>query len=489
MSKATINTHNLNLKSSYLNLPSAFYTKINPEPTISPKLVIFNEALSESMGLPLSSMTTEEKANFFSGNEIPADVTPFSQAYAGHQFGHFTILGDGRAHILGEHLMPNGTIVDIQLKGSGRTPYSRRGDGRAALGPMLREYIISEAMHALGIPTTRSLAVVTTGEDIIRETQLPGAILTRIASSHIRVGTFEYAATKSDSSIVKKLLDYTVSRHFPMMSDSNQKALDFLEKTMSHQIELIINWMRVGFIHGVMNTDNMAISGETIDYGPCAFMDSYDPGTVFSSIDQMGRYAFSNQPMIAQWNLTRLAETLLPVFDRRMETAIEIATKSLERFTKLYHTKWLDMMKQKLGLFHSDTNDQTLILDLLNWMTINEADYTNTFIDLSQAKKPSQKIYQTSQFNNWYKRWQNRIKKNNKALQESINLMQSNNPVFIPRNHLVEDALDAANNNNLEPFKTLLTVLKTPYKDNPKFNEYKKPAKPSDTPYQTFCGT
>jgi uncharacterized protein YdiU (UPF0061 family) len=489
MSKATINTPNLNLKSSYLHLPNAFYTKINPVPATSPNIVIFNEELSESIGLPLSSMTNQEKANFFSGNQIPNDLTPFSQAYAGHQFGHFTILGDGRAHILGEHLMTNGTMVDIQLKGSGRTPYSRRGDGRAALGPMLREYIISEAMHALGIPTTRSLAVVTTGEDIIRETQLPGAILTRVASSHIRVGTFEYAATKGDPSIVKKLLDYTVNRHFPMINDSNQKALDFLEKTMSHQIDLVINWMRVGFIHGVMNTDNMAISGETIDYGPCAFMDSYDPGTVFSSIDQMGRYAFSNQPMIAQWNLTRLAETLLPLFDKSMDTAIEIATESLGKFTELYNTKWLDMMKQKLGLFNSDSNDKTLILDLLNWMTNNEADYTNTFIDLTQSKEPSQKIYQTSEFDNWYKRWQDRIKKNNKTLQESINLMQSNNPVFIPRNHLVEDTLDAANSNDLEPFKTLLTVLKTPYKDSPKFSKYKKPANPSDTRYQTFCGT
>ena len=420
MSKATINTNNLNLKSSYLNLPNAFYTKINPEPATSPKLVIFNETLSESIGMPVSPMTNSEKANFFSGNQIPTNLTPFSQAYAGHQFGHFTILGDGRAHILGEHLMPNGSMVDIQLKGSGRTPYSRRGDGRAALGPMLREYVISEAMHALGIPTTRSLAVVTTGEDIIRETQLQGAILTRVASSHIRVGTFEFAATKGDPAIVKELLDYTVNRHFPTINDSTQKALDFLEKTMAHQIELIIHWMRVGFIHGVMNTDNMAISGETIDYGPCAFMDNYDPGTVFSSIDQMGRYAFSNQPMIAQWNLTRLAETLLPLFDKNMDTAVEIATESLEKFTELYNTKWLNMMKQKLGLFDSDTSDQTLILDLLNWMTTNQADYTNTFIDLTQAKKPSKKIYKTTQFDNWYKRWQNRIKKNNKAIHESI---------------------------------------------------------------------
>ena len=331
--------------------------------------------------------------------------------------------------------------------------------------------------------------MVTTGEDIMRESQLQGAILTRIASSHIRVGTFEFAATKGDPAIVKKLLDYTVNRHFPTINDSNQKALDFLEKTMEHQIELVIHWMRVGFIHGVMNTDNMAISGETIDYGPCAFMDNYDPGTVFSSIDQMGRYAFSNQPMIAQWNLTRLAETLLPLFDKNMDTAIEVATESLGKFTELYNTKWLNMMKQKLGLFDSDTSDQTLILDLLNWMSSNKADYTNTFIDLSQAKKPSKKIYKTTQFNNWYKRWQNRIKKNNKAIHESINLMQSNNPVFIPRNHLVENALEAANNNNLEPFRTLLTVFKTPYKDTTKFNEYKKPAKPSDTLYQTFCGT
>jgi len=478
----------LNFKNSYLNLPNEFYTKVHPTPVPNPKIIMFNQELAESMQLNISNYSDEDKASLFSGNQIPNNITPFSQAYAGHQFGHFTILGDGRAHILGEHLMPNGTLMDIQFKGSGKTPYSRRGDGRAALGPMLREYIISEAMHALGIPTTRSLAVVTTGENIIRETTLPGAILTRVASSHIRVGTFEFAATTQDITTIKQLLDYTINRHFPNLNSSNQKAIDFLNNTINRQIDLIINWMRVGFIHGVMNTDNMAISGETIDYGPCAFMDSYDPGTVFSSIDQMGRYAFANQPIIAQWNLTRLAETLLPLFDKNMDKAVDIAKESLQEFSKLYNTKWLEMMKSKLGLFNTDSNDESLIIDLLNWMTANHADNTNTFIDLSK-NKTNQKQYQTSEFKNWHTRWQNRIKKNNKDLKDSINLMQSHNPIFIPRNHLIEKALDEATNNNLEPFNKLISVLKTPYKDNQKLKLYKISAPPSKYPYQTFCGT
>ena len=489
MSKHKTNTPNLNLKNSYLNLPNTFYTNILPDRASSPKLIIFNEELSKSMGLPFSTLTNQEKADLLSGNQIPNNIEPFSQAYAGHQFGHFTILGDGRAHILGEHLMPNGTHMDIQFKGSGKTPYSRRGDGRAALGPMLREYIISETMHALGIPTTRSLAVVTTGEDIIRETVLPGAILTRIASSHIRVGTFEYAATKRDPSIVKQLLDYTANRHFPTINHSNQKAIDFLNYTIERQIDLIIHWMRVGFIHGVMNTDNMAISGETIDYGPCAFMDTYNPATVFSSIDHGGRYSFGNQPAIAQWNLTRLAEALLPLIDQDQSKAIERAQEIIGIFKGLYQTKWLDMMRSKLGLLDSKPGDEQLITDLLEWMKVNETDYTNTFRDLSQLEKPSGKLYERDDFNVWYTNWQDRLTKSKHDQSTALCVMKQNNPAIIARNHNIEEALEDAVEGNLNNFQNLLAALKNPYEDTKNLKSYQSPPKPSDRAYQTFCGT
>ena len=342
--------HIFRLESTYAELPPVFFNKLSPTPVSQPSLVIFNDKLTDEIGLNLSTMDEKDRIKLLSGNLIPDGVEPFAQAYAGHQFGNFTMLGDGRAIVLGEHITPSGGRFDIQLKGSGRTPYSRGGDGRAALGPMLREYIISEAMHSLGIPTTRSLAVVTTGERVFREDELTGAILTRVASSHIRVGTFEFAAIQQDKAITRALLDYLIHRHFPEIREDENSALSLLNAVIQQQADLITHWMRVGFIHGVMNTDNMALSGETIDYGPCAFMDRFAPDTVFSSIDHRGRYAYANQPHIAQWNIARLAEAILPLIHEKREKAIEMAEDSLNAFESIYKNKWLIMMCSKLGL-------------------------------------------------------------------------------------------------------------------------------------------
>jgi uncharacterized protein YdiU (UPF0061 family) len=474
---------------SYTDLPSAFYSELPVEPVVAPEMVILNKTLCDSLGLDFSSLSSEEQASLFSGNVLPNEASPFAQAYAGHQFGHFTILGDGRAHMLGEHIQPDGSRVDIQFKGSGRTPYSRRGDGRAILGPMLREYIIAEAMHALGIPTTRSLAVVTTGEEVLREAPLPGAILTRVASSHIRVGTFEFAASQPDESLISALLDYTVDRHFPELKDAPNVALAFLNAMMDRQADLITHWMRVGFIHGVMNTDNMTISGETIDYGPCSFMDAFNPNTVFSSIDHMGRYAYGNQPVIGQWNLARLASALLPLLDINETTAVAIAQEAIGTFPDLYKSKWVGMMRGKLGLSHSEPEDEALMSTLLDWMTTNKADYTNTFRALSQDKAPEAPHFECSDFQNWYSSWQHRLKKNTFDKQAALNVMQQHNPVVIPRNHKVEEALEAATEGDLTPFETLLTALKSPYQDSPSLKNYQAPPEPSPYKYQTFCGT
>ena len=383
---------------SYARLSKHLHTRINPVPVKSPQLVVLNESLAHSLGLQLEEFSQDELAQLFSGNVLPKGAAPLAQAYAGHQFGNFTILGDGRAHLIGEHLAQEGKRFDIQLKGSGQTPYSRRGDGRAALGPMLREYIISEAMHALGIPTTRSLAVVTTGETVMRDNLLPGAILTRVASSHIRVGTFEYALHTADKQSLKLLADYTIGRHFPHITGSDNPYLNLLSAVMDRQITLVTGWLRVGFIHGVMNTDNMAISGETIDYGPCAFMDSYDPATVFSSIDRMGRYSYANQPPITRWNLARLADTLLPLIHDDLKQAIAMAEDILQLFDTKFQQQWLGMMRGKLGLYKEKKEDEKLIADLLQWMQSTSADYTNTFCDLISNKIPEGEIYQAEVF-------------------------------------------------------------------------------------------
>lgn len=474
---------------SYLDLPDVFYTQLDPMPVPAPEIVILNETLATQMGLEVSKLSPTEQAALFSGNRLPPDAKPFAQAYAGHQFGHFTMLGDGRAHMWGEHIIPDNKRLDIQFKGSGRTPYSRQGDGRAALGPMLREYLMSEAMHALRIPTTRSLAVVTTGENIRREAFLAGAILTRVATSHIRVGTFEFAALDDEPELVESLMDYAIERHDPEVRDAPNRALAFLNKVMERQADLIVHWMRVGFIHGVMNTDNMTISGETIDYGPCAFMDAYDPKTVFSSIDHMGRYAYTNQPLIAQWNLARLAEALLPMIDVDMSKAIPLAEKAINGFTALYHAKWLAMMRTKLGLFDVQKGDEQLISDLLDWMQTNRADYTNTFRDLSQSDRPSGQHYKNKAFLAWYERWQARLKQNAQPFEASLALMKDHNPAVIPRNHKVEEALDAATNGDLQPFHDLLSALKDAYSDHADLISYQSPPAADERVYQTFCGT
>jgi len=481
--------YGFNFDTTYTNLPNQLFTELKPETVISPSIVVLNKLLAESMGLDFSDLSQKKQAEIFSGNQLPKGSTPFSQAYAGHQFGHFAILGDGRAHLWGEVVTPLGERFDLQFKGSGRTPYSRRGDGKAVLNAMLREYIISEAMHYLGIPTTRSLAVVKTGEPIMRNVILPGAILTRVASSHIRIGTFEFASSLQDKKVTSALIDYTVERHYPDLTKTKNKALELIYAAMKRQINLIVDWMRVGFIHGVMNTDNMTLSGETIDYGPCAFMDTYDENTVFSSIDHGGRYAYANQPKIAQWNLARFAETLLPFIDDDIKKSVSLAKEIINQFQEIYNHQWLTMMCSKLGLFNLEYGDKELAVSLLDWMHENQADYTNTFYDLSQVKKPSGKLYEQKQFEDWYLRWRTRLSKNTKSLKLSVRLMRKNNPVVIPRNHKVEQALEAANLGDLDLFKALLTVLKEPYRNRKLPKSYQVPPERGELIYQTFCGT
>ncbi|WP_165236115.1 protein adenylyltransferase SelO, partial [Aquisphaera insulae] len=403
--------------------------------------------------------------------------------YAGHQYGGFTMLGDGRAILLGEHRTPSGGLVDIQFKGSGRTRFSRGGDGLAALGPMLREYIISEAMAALGIPTTGSLAVVTTGEKVYRESPRRGAILTRVAASHIRVGTFEYAARR-DEATLRALADYAIDRHDPELVEAPEKYLAFLKAVADRQASLVARWQLVGFIHGVMNTDNVAISGETIDYGPCAFMNAYDPGTVYSSIDRGGRYAYGNQPRIVQWNLARFAETLLPLIDPEPEAAVAAATEVLEGFPAVFERYWLAGMREKLGLQSEEAGDADLARSLLDWMQKVRADFTNTFRDLS-AGPPVGERYRDAEFQAWYARWQERVGPTG----PSYELMRSVNPAVIPRNHRVEEALSAAEDrDDLSVMHRLLDALASPYETRAEHAEYRDP--PADEAgYRTFCGT
>ena len=475
---------------TYSRLPDVMLSRILPVPVKLPNLVIFNHDLSKELSLNFSSAKDEDLADLFSGNFLPEGSETIAQAYAGHQFGHFTILGDGRAITIGEHLTNNKERFDIQFKGSGQTPYSRNADGRAALGPMLREYIISESMHALNIPTTRSLAVGTTGENVIRETILPGAILTRVASSHIRVGTFQYAAIQNDKKLLKTLLEYVIKRHYPDIKEKKNLAIELLKMVMEKQITLVTNWMRVGFIHGVMNTDNMTISGETIDYGPCAFMDAYDPETVFSSIDLNGRYSYFNQPGITKWNLLRFAVTLIPLIDEKENKAIEMAKEVINSFAEIYKKQWHKMMFKKLGLFGEFKEDEKLVEDLLKWMHKNKADYTNTFIFLMKKNMKEEKLFNNSDFLEWHKRWNVRLEKNNKPLKVSLQLMSENNPLIIPRNHKVEEALElACNKNNLDSLKSLLNYLKKPYENQTGISNYQDTSNLKGINYKTFCGT
>ncbi len=473
---------------SYIRLPEAFYAKTDPEVAPSPELVIFNHPLAESLGLDAKSLQSERGVDVLAGNRIPEGAAPIAQAYAGHQFGHFTMLGDGRAVLLGEQITPEGKRVDIQLKGSGRTPFSRGGDGRAGLGPMLREFIISEAMHALGIPTTRSLAVVVTGAPVYREETLEGAVLTRVATSHIRVGTFQYAAARQVVEDLRTLADYTIERHYPEVAKEPNPYVALLQRVMEKQASLLAKWQLVGFIHGVMNTDNMAISGETIDYGPCAFMDTYDPATVFSSIDREGRYAYGNQPGIAEWNLARFAETLLPLLDEDSEKAIEIATKTLSGFAKMYHDHWLAGMRNKLGLFNEEQQDAQLVKDLLKVMKNNQADYTNTFRSLTMDDLNALPMCKTPEFIEWHASWIARLERQPESDSAVKQLMRENNPSVIPRNHRVEEALYAAIKGDFSVMEKLLDALENPYAYTAEQEKYISPSE-STTPYRTFCGT
>ena len=472
---------------TYAKLPNDLLVKQAPTPVKSPELIILNKRLSKDLNLNFTNIGKKNLSQLFSGNLLPTGSESIAQAYAGHQFGHFTMLGDGRAVLMGEHLLKNGDRYDIQFKGSGKTPFSRSGDGRAALGPMLREYIISEAMHKLGVATTRSLAVVKTGENVIRETHLPGAVLTRIAASHIRVGTFQYIAATQKKENLKILFNYVIDRHYPNIKNSKNQALDLLKTVMNLQINLIIDWMRIGFIHGVMNTDNVSICGETIDYGPCAFMDTYNPETVFSSIDQQGRYSFSNQPKVIKWNLARFAECIITLIDDNKDKAVEIATETINTFEEIYEEKWLNMMRDKLGLFGEDINDQILILELLKWMSNNKTDYTNTFCFLMNEQFSNKEIYNDKNFLIWKEKWNNRLKLNNNSQEKYLKLMHSVNPLVIPRNHKVEEALKAANDNDIKPMNDLIKILEKPYETQEKISEYQFPD--NDNEYQTFCGT
>lgn len=478
-----------NFDNSYINLPKEFYSHVNLKPVKSPKLVILNNNLASSLGLSLEFLKSPKGISILSGNTKADDGVYISQAYAGHQFGHFTMLGDGRALLIGEQITPSNQRFDIQLKGSGRTPFSRGGDGRAVLGPMLREYIISEAMHGLKIPTARSLSVISTGEDVYRDEIKQGAILTRVASSHIRFGTFEFASYFLDKDKLKQLADYTIKRHFPFISDEQNKYVSLLEEVIKLQASLVAKWQCVGFIHGVLNTDNMSICGETIDYGPCAFMDTYDPKTVFSSIDTEGRYSYQNQVAMVSWNLCRFAETLLPLISDDEDKAIDIAQDCLAKFTDLAISNLILGMCSKIGIFEPDSNDESLLNGLLDMMKKYKEDYTNTFLALTFKDFPKSRMFMTDEFSVWYKKYQDRIKSQGKSKEEVFNLMKNSNPAVIPRNHRVEEALAAAENGDFSVMNNLLKALANPFEHSDFQKEYSKPAPKSQCDYKTYCGT
>jgi uncharacterized protein YdiU (UPF0061 family) len=477
---------------SYARLPEALYSRVGPVPVTKPGLAILNESLAGDLGLDAGALR-ESGAELFAGNRIPEGAEPIAQAYAGHQFGHFTNLGDGRAVLLGEHLTQGGARFDIQLKGSGPTPYSRRGDGRAALGPMLREYIISEAMHALGIPTTRSLAVATTGEQIVREELLPGAVLTRVAASHIRVGTFEYANAIGDLAALEALTRHTLARHYPELEGAGNPALALFEAVLERQAQLVAQWVCVGFVHGVMNTDNMALSGETIDYGPCAFMDAYDPVTVFSSIDRGGRYAYANQPNIAHWNLARLAEALLPLIDEDKDQAVTKAEEALGRFPERFRHHYTAGLRAKLGLLTAEEGDFELAKEFLDWMKDASVDFTSSFAALTGSVETGRMeaplSFGGAPMRAWHEKWEARLERQQKSQSEVSALMRSANPMVIPRNHRVEEALAAAGAGDFAVMTRLLEVLRRPFEAVSSNVPYRDPAPPGGESYRTFCGT
>lgn len=479
-----------NFDNTFVRLPKRFYSRRQPVPVREPRLVLLNEKLAQELGLDPDALRSAAGTAVLAGNAVPDGAEPLAQAYAGHQFGYFTMLGDGRAVVLGEHVTPGGRRVDIQLKGSGTTLYSRGGDGRAALGPMLREYIISEAMHGLGIPTTRSLAVTATGEWVFRERPLPGAVLTRVASSHIRVGTFQFAAYLATKDDLRALVDYTLERHFPDIDlEDPDRYLELLRRVIDLQADLIVRWQLVGFVHGVMNTDNMSICGETIDYGPCAFMDSYDPATVFSSIDRRGRYAYGRQPGIAAWNLARFADALLPLIDEDEAKAVDKAQEAVSGFADLYRRRWLAGMRAKLGLAREEEGDRQLADELLHLMHEHGADYTETFRALTLGRGEQTPMYDSAAWMRWHEAWRARVEREGKPWDEVRARMRRANPAVIPRNHRVEEALAAAVGGDLGPLEKLLGVLADPYAYSEAQEEYALPPEPSPIPYVTYCGT
>ena len=476
-------SNSINFENSFAKELNEICEKCSPTAFLGSEILLKNYKLAEELGLSKNFVDSEECLNIFSGVSLPENSIPIAQAYAGHQFGHFNPqLGDGRAILIGEI-----NDYEIQLKGIGQTPFSRRGDGKSALGPVLREYVISEFMHSMGIPTTRSLFAIKTNEFVYRESAQPGGILARVARSHIRIGTFEYARNKNNG-VLKSLADYSINRYYPESNETDNKYLSFFAAVCNKQALLISKWMSIGFIHGVMNTDNMTISGETIDYGPCAFMDQYHPKTVFSSIDKLGRYAYSNQPPITKWNLTRFAECLIPLIDKNEDTAIKIATDVIDNFQNIYEKKWLNMMRDKLGLFGEDKNDRKLIDDLLNWMEKNKIDYTNIFCHLMDIKIDNN-TYKDKTFLTWFDEWKKRSQLNNSSKEKQIELMKKNNPIVVPRNHKVEEALTEANNGSLEGMNKLNDILKNPYSNQEDIAEYQVPAPTTNEKYQTFCGT
>jgi uncharacterized protein YdiU (UPF0061 family) len=483
---------------SYARLPEHFFARVSATPVAKPRLIKFNELLAEELGIDTRGLGPDELAAIFAGNVIPPGADPIAMAYAGHQFGNFVSqLGDGRAILLGEVMDRNGKRRDVQLKGAGRTPFSRRGDGRAALGPVLREYLVSEAMHALGIPTTRALAAVSTGEAVFRDRQLPGAVLTRVASSHIRVGTFQYFAARGDMEAVERLSGYVIDRHFPEARGSERPILALLQIVAERQALLVARWMHVSFIHGVMNTDNTALSGETIDFGPCAFMDSYDPAATFSAIDELGRYAYGNQPTIGQWNVARFAETLLPLLDPNPQQAIELASEAISAFSSRFQEHWLAGMRDKLGLSINEEGDLELAHGLLRAMRENAADFTLTFRRLCDAaanEKADANVRalfeNPAAYDSWASRWRSRVAAERLDSNARAQAMRTVNPAFIPRNHRVEHALDTAiEYGDFSLFAELLTVLSRPYEDQADFADYGNPPHANERVFRTFCGT
>jgi uncharacterized protein YdiU (UPF0061 family) len=485
-------------QNTYAALPANFFARVAPTPVAAPRLIKLNRPLAVHLGLDPDLLASPEGIEILAGKSIPDGADPIAMAYAGHQFGHFVPqLGDGRAILLGEVIDADGVRRDIQLKGSGPTPFSRRGDGRAALGPVLREYIVSEAMFALGIPTTRSLAATVTGESVVRETLLPGAVLTRVAASHIRVGTFQYFAARGDTDGVRRLADHVIGRHYPQLANADRPYFALLEAVIARQADLIARWLLVGFIHGVMNTDNSSISGETIDYGPCAFMDQYDPATVFSSIDEQGRYAYANQPRIALWNLTRLAECLLPLLSEDQDAAVAEAQSALGEFGEKFNNAYQAGLRSKLGLLTARDDDPALAQDLLDAMAKNQADFTLTFRRLSDAaldpaadREIRSLFADPTAYDDWAVRWRQRTGAEPLDPTARRAAMRAVNPAFIPRNHRVEAVIQAAvNRDDYAPFEELLAVLAKPFQDQPAFAGYADPPEPHQRVLQTFCGT